>query len=95
MDPYVIVTYMGNTYTTKVHGSAGKEPVRKQTFEIPLQSVNDEIDFVVKDKDVIGSEKVGSARIKGTSLRFNSGIRDWFTVLNHQRLTRGQLTGTW
>ena len=77
-DPYVIIHYMGVEQKTKVIEGGGKKPVWNETFEIPLQSVSDEIEFHCRDDDVMGSKPIGSTRIKGSALCYNNGVRDHF-----------------
>lgn len=49
------------------------------TFDIKIGSVQDDMQFHVKDNDVIGANEIGSAIIKASSLCINGGVREWFT----------------
>ena len=79
MDPYVICLYLGQKFKTTIHEDGGKTPVWNHTFEIKIGSVQDDMQFYVKDNDVIGAKEIGSAIIKASSLCINNGVRDWFT----------------
>lgn len=53
------------------------------TFDIPIGALSDDMQFYVKDNDVVGATEIGSAIIKASSLCINNGVRDWFTF-NYQ-----------
>ena len=80
MDPYLLIDYNGVQQRTKVCRDGGKTPIWDETFEIPLQSVSDEIQFHIRDDDLIGSELVAVASIKASAFCFNGGTRDYFSV---------------
>lgn len=52
------------------------------TFDIPIGSINDDMQFHVKDDDVIGAKEIGSAMIKASSFCINNGVREWFTFIH-------------
>lgn len=80
MDPFVVITYLGRDYQTKVHESGGKTPIWNHSFDIQLGSINDDIQMKVKDDDMIGSKMIGEANLKASSLCINNGVRDWFKI---------------
>ena len=79
MDPYVTIHYMGQKYKTKIMNSAGKNPVWNDSFDIEIGSMSDELQFFVKDNDMIGATEIGSTIMKASQLCINNGVRDWFT----------------
>lgn len=83
MDPYVTCEYLGQKYKTIIHEDGGKTPVWNHTFDIPIGALSDDMQFYVKDNDVVGATEIGSAIIKASSLCINNGVRDWFTF-NYQ-----------
>jgi Ca2+-dependent lipid-binding protein len=78
-DPYVKITYMGTPYKTRVHENGGKNPVWNQAFDIRIGSIGDDMQFEVKDEDVVGAKLIGQATIKASSFCINGGVRDYFT----------------
>ena len=79
MDPYVTCEYLGQKYKTIIHEDGAKNPVWNHTFNIPIGSTSDDMQFYVKDNDVVGATEIGSAIIKASSFCINNGVRDWFT----------------
>jgi Ca2+-dependent lipid-binding protein len=79
MDPYVTCIYMGQKYKTIINEDGGKTPVWNHTFDIPIGSVQDDLEFHLKDNNVIGAEEIGSSILKASSLCINNGVREWFT----------------
>jgi Ca2+-dependent lipid-binding protein len=79
MDPYVTILYLGEKFKTKIMDGAGKEPVWNDSFDINLKSMSDELQFYVKDDDVVGAKEIGSTLMKASQLCINNGVRDWFT----------------
>eukprot|EP00347_Sterkiella_histriomuscorum_P004514 403360172 len=91
MDPYVILEFQGNKFKTRILKHAGKHPIWNEEFTIHVNSMNDEIRLIVKDKDFARPDDVvGSSNIKVSSLCFNNGIKDWFT-LDYKRKVAGQI----
>ncbi len=66
MDPYVTILYLGEKFKTKIMNSAGKEPVWNDSFDINLKSMGDELQFYVKDNDVVGATEIGSTLMKAS-----------------------------
>jgi Ca2+-dependent lipid-binding protein len=58
---------------------AGKFPTWNNTFEIQIGSTSDEIQFFLKDNDLIGATQIGSTILKASSLCINNGVKDWFS----------------
>lgn len=79
-DPYVTIHYGGVKYKTKIIDGGGKTPVWNHAFDIPIASASDDLQFYVKDNDVIGAKLIAQAVIKASALCYNNGVRDWFTV---------------
>eukprot|EP00347_Sterkiella_histriomuscorum_P022296 403330984 len=51
MDPYVVLEFQGNKFKTRILKHAGKHPIWNEEFTIHVNSMNDEIRLIVKDKD--------------------------------------------
>ena len=49
------------------------------SFELQLGSVSDEIQFYIKDNDMIGATEIGNVIMKASQLCINNGVREWFT----------------
>mmetsp|Transcript_19302 Transcript_19302/g.13863 ORF Transcript_19302/g.13863 Transcript_19302/m.13863 type:complete len:99 (-) Transcript_19302:508-804(-) len=81
MDPYCVITYREETFKTDVKNNAGKKPKWDQTYQIDVKYVGDDINVKVYDKDVFGSDYVGQANIKWSSLCMNGGMDDWFDLM--------------
>ena len=79
-DPYCKIEYMGRKYETQVCLNGGKNPVWNNSFDFELQSVKDDLEIQVKDKNLIGAEMIGGGVMKASSLCINNGVRDWFPI---------------
>lgn len=90
MDPYVICLYLGQKFKTNIHDSGGKTPVWNHIFDIQIGSTSDDMQFHVKDNDVVGAKLIGSALIKASSFCINNGVREWFSI-NHEGEEVGQI----
>ena len=69
MDPYVVVRIGGRTHNTSVRQKAGKTPVWNEILDIHYSTFNDEVEFLVMDKDkgtkddLIGSATMSMAKL--------------------------------
>eukprot|EP00347_Sterkiella_histriomuscorum_P015856 403355426 len=90
MDPYVVMEFHGHQFRTRILKNAGKHPIWNEEFTIHVSSMNDEIRLKVMDQDFGPDDVVGVANIKVSSLCFNNGVKDWFT-LDYKRKQAGQI----
>ena len=64
MDPYFSITYNGKEYRTRTHNEAGKHPEWHESFDIDIQSLNDDIVLAIFDEDLTDNEVVGERKFK-------------------------------
>lgn len=77
MDPFVVIEINGKKYKTKVLDNAGKNPVWNQTFDIPINSLLDNLKFTCYDEDFIMDSCVGEAIFRAAEL---AGKNQWFQL---------------
>ena len=71
---------MGAEYKTEIHKDIGKYPVWNHTFEVPITVADNELEFTVKDDDVLTSDIIGSVEINPHALCVNNDVKDWFVI---------------
>jgi Ca2+-dependent lipid-binding protein len=76
---------MGTEHKTHVHENAGKTPAWGDSFDINLGSVSDELNFEVRDDEVMTSRVIGVMHVKGSALAINGGVREWFTIYHDDK----------
>ena len=59
MDPFVELDYQGKKYTTKVAEDGHKNPLWNESFEIPIDSLDDEIKISCYDQDSYSNDLNG------------------------------------
>ena len=59
MDPFVELDYQGKKYTTKVAEDGHKNPLWNESFEIPIDSLDDEIKISCYDQDSLSNDLIG------------------------------------
>lgn len=64
MDPYVIIETKDASLKTNVLKEAGKHPVWNHSVDINVESMHDDITFIVNDDDVNKFDEVGRATLK-------------------------------
>ena len=79
-DPYVEFKYNGEKFKTAVHEDGDTAPAWDDEFTFFLEALWHEIKFTVRDEEVFGSRKIGQVVVKASSLCFNNGVREWFTI---------------
>jgi len=57
--------------------------VWNEILEVTLGSMQDEVTFEVRDKEVVGSRSLGFASVKVSALTFEGGAREWYTLTHH------------
>lgn len=80
-DPYVTVNLSGATVArTRVIPNC-QNPIWEEHFSIPLAHELADIEFKVKDDDVLGADMIGVATIPALSICSAEEIDDWFPIL--------------
>lgn len=64
MDPFFKITYKGKDYKTKTLNNAGKRAEWHESFEIEIDSQDDDITFAVYDEDPMTNDLVGERTFK-------------------------------
>ena len=66
MDPFVEILSIGsgNVFKTRTIQEGGKNPVWNQSFDIPLQTFDEQFKFTCFDEDVLSNSFVGDAVLK-------------------------------
>lgn len=90
MSPYVTLSFNGKKYKTKVHNSGGKSPVWGDEFTLEITNATEELVLRTWDQDLTTSDAVGFVKIKISSLIFNEGVDDWFTIM-FENQTAGEI----
>jgi Ca2+-dependent lipid-binding protein len=83
MDPYLNILHDGHTYKTKVIKKGGKTPVWNETFDIPIDGLNDKIKIKCYDEDLIMDDFVGEGEYSASTLcPLDNGAvhKDWFVL---------------
>lgn len=80
-DPYVTVNIGGATVARTRVISNSQNPKWEEHFNIPLAHAVADIEFKVKDNDVLGADMIGIATVKAASIISGEEIDDWFPIL--------------
>lgn len=64
MDPFFTLTYNGKQYKTRTHNEAGKHPEWHESFDIDIESLNDDVVLAVFDEDLTDNELIGDRKFK-------------------------------
>ena len=59
MDPFVELDYEGKKFTTKVIEEGHKNPLWNETFEIPIESLQDQLTISCYDQDSLSNDLIG------------------------------------
>ncbi|TNV75843.1 hypothetical protein FGO68_gene9817 [Halteria grandinella] len=85
MDPFVEISYNNKKYRSMTHKNGGKFPSWNQTFEIEIDSAQDDLSFTIFDENVLSKDFICQSFIKASALCMNNGVRDWFSLLYKQQ----------
>ena len=80
MDPYCTITFKEQKYKTKVNDNGGKTPKWTDEFQLQVTDPTEELMLRCWDQDLTKSDAIGYCKIKCSSLMFNRGVHDWFTI---------------
>ncbi|XP_057516077.1 phospholipase D delta-like isoform X2 [Amaranthus tricolor] len=80
-DPYVTVNLGGATVARTRVIQNSQSPKWDEHFWIPLAHSVADIEFKVKDNDVLGAEMIGTATIPALSIALGEEIDAWFPIL--------------
>ncbi|KAL6495445.1 Phospholipase D beta 1 [Orobanche gracilis] len=81
-DPYVSITITGATLGRTYVISNDENPVWAQNFIVPVAHSAAEVNFVVKDNDVVGSQHIGTVSIPVEQIYRGERIQGVFPILN-------------
>ncbi|KAL1543472.1 Phospholipase D beta 1 [Salvia divinorum] len=81
-DPYVSVTIAGATFARTYVISNDENPVWMQNFTVPVAHYAAEVNFVVKDNDVVGSQYIGTVSIPVEHIYGGEQIKGFFPILS-------------
>lgn len=81
-DPYVSVAITGATLSRTFVISNDENPVWMQNFTVPVAHYAAEVNFVVKDNDVVGSQHIGTVSIPLEHIYGGGKIQGFFPILN-------------
>ncbi|ESQ38295.1 hypothetical protein EUTSA_v10029240mg [Eutrema salsugineum] len=81
-DPFVTVSISGAEIPTTFVIRNNENPVWKQHFDVPVAHSAAEVEFVLKDSDLVGAKFIGSLRIQTKELCSGDTIEGCFPILN-------------
>lgn len=82
-DPYVSVCLAGATVAqTRVIPNC-ENPLWDEHFRVPVAHPVREVEFHVKDNDILGAEHIGVVEISVDKLVSGKKINDWFPIIGH------------
>ena len=82
-DPYVSVCLAGATVAqTRVIANC-ENPLWDEHFRVPVAHPIHEVEFHVKDNDVLGAEHIGVVAISVDKIIAGNKINDWFPIIGH------------
>lgn len=59
MDPFIVLEHDGHKYKSKVIEKGGKTPIWNETFEVPIDTLEDTIKVRCFDEDLLMDDFVG------------------------------------
>jgi len=97
MDPFCKLFLREETFITVVKHKAGKKPEWKQTFEIDVKYIGDDLKIECWDYEKIGGDDlIGATKIKVSALCANEGIDDWWPLsFNGKEAGKLRLKSKW
>ena len=63
MYPFVLLEYQNRKFTTKVVEDGHKNPLWNETFEIPIESLQDELKISCYDSDSLSNDLIGELAV--------------------------------
>ncbi|KAK4411338.1 Phospholipase D beta 1 [Sesamum angolense] len=81
-DPYVSITITGATLGRTFVISNDENPVWMQNFIVPVAHYAAEVNFVVKDNDIVGSQHIGTVSVPLEHIYGGGKIQGFFPILN-------------
>ncbi|GMN49529.1 hypothetical protein TIFTF001_018683 [Ficus carica] len=82
-DPYVSVCLAGATVAqTRVIANC-ENPSWVEHFRVPVAHPATEVEFLVKDNDVLGAELIGVVEMPVDKIISGNKINDWFPIIGH------------
>ncbi|KAK6117780.1 hypothetical protein DH2020_048482 [Rehmannia glutinosa] len=81
-DPYVSITITGATLGRTYVISNDENPVWMQNFVVAVAHNAAEVNFVVKDNDVVGSQHIGAVSIPVEHIYGGGKVQGFFPILN-------------
>lgn len=80
-DPYVTVCLAGAKVARTGVISNSENPIWNTHFKIPLAHAVTEVQFQVKDDDVLGADYIGVAAVPAEKIKSGELIDDWFPII--------------
>jgi len=80
MSPYCIIKVREQEYKTSVLKNDGNMPDWRETFDISVYSMDDDLTIRVFDEDEFQDNEVGDANIKLSSICANGGSNEWYKI---------------
>jgi C2 domain len=74
MDPYCIIEHSGKKVQTKTHNNGATKPVWGDSFDFKVESMAEEVKFVIMDDDTFKDEALGNVNLKMSDLCKHHGI---------------------
>lgn len=82
-DPYVSVCLAGATVAqTRVIANC-ENPSWGEHFRVPVAHPATEVEFLVKDNDVLGAELIGVVEMPVDKIISGNKVNDWFPIIGH------------
>lgn len=82
-DPYVSVCLAGATVAqTRVIANC-ENPLWDEHFRVPVAHPVEQVEFHVKDNDVLGAQHIGVVAISVDNIISGNKINDWFPIIGH------------
>ena len=77
MDPFLVIQHKGHKVKTRVIKDGGMHIVWNESFDIALESEDDDLKFTCFDEDLIMDDCVGEATFKASEL---INVNKWITL---------------
>ena len=80
MDPYVVIRNNANQMRTETIEDGGKTPAWNETFDLTINSIQDNLTLRVMDENVNANTEIGTCSIKTAALCVNGGLEAWWPI---------------
>jgi Ca2+-dependent lipid-binding protein len=91
MDPFLVLRFEGETYTTKVHNGAGKHPKWHEVWVVTTEEESQEVvSIACYEEDTMSNDFVGACKVCVSELLANGGVDQWFTI-EHEAKSAGSV----